>query len=98
MPGMISTPTRSPSEEIRIILQSLPALRFADVAADPSEARKYACDISVQDRKFISEGDAQNCGSGVVADAGQGEDIPRGHWKLSSVLRHDLLRRFEIGR
>ena len=57
-------------------------------------ARKNARHVAVEDGKLFAVCDAQNRSCRVISDTRQGERILQARWKLSSALRHDLLRGF----
>src|SRR5437016_2889771 len=93
--GLIPIAGRSRVEQtIRRFLQLLPTPRLADVAVNCAETSKNTRHVAVEDSKFFAVCDAQNRSCRVISDTRQGERILQARWKLSSALRHDLLRGF----
>src|SRR5262249_7664564 len=62
-------------QAVRFLLQRLPFFRLAQIAANCAETRKHARYVSVEHGGAVIEGDAGDCGRGVVANSGKRKNL-----------------------
>ncbi len=76
------------------LLELRPAAAGAEIAVNGSEASEDASDVTIENGKFFFVGNAENGGSGVGTDAGEGESFFFCLWKDPTMIRDDFLSGF----
>ncbi len=79
-------------EVLRAFAEPPPGVRLAQIAANGAEAGEDAGDVAVEDGQWHVIGDAQHCGGGVTADAGEREGGFERAGEFSAVTRCDFAR------